>query len=381
MVIKHADPVASHTQAAPKPRAGRSRPLTPTQESRRAKVVANLLAPNVIPEDERQLERTYYGVAEAFRPRNRWQEWLTARIATMMTRVDRSERVERKLRDWASYRAFDFWDDDRELLAHDVAGRLRRDPGRAVRKLKQIPAGIDWLVGRWRSLAKLAPGDWTDEDHRHAADLLGGDESVDPATPGFAAAQIEALEADRARVEEADAILRGLVEADLSDSNVPDLNKLRREVRASHRQLKWYADQFHVEHPDRWDDPMRRPASEKVTPDGFREVNYNHFEGPRTPASPPTPPRVEAAPVELRPGERDDCRASGRTEFGITNPTVPVASFAAALVAPSPTAPTATKTPDRAPTHPPKGDVLTREQARRLKRSRRNADRAASEPG
>ena len=105
----------------------------------------------------------------------------------------------------------------------------------------------------------LGPDDWTDERRELAYRLLGGDERVDPATPGFAAAQLESLAADRGRVEEADAVLRGLVESDLSDANVPDLNKLRREVRSWHRQLKWCADQFHVEHPDRWDDPMRRP--------------------------------------------------------------------------------------------------------------------------
>ena len=70
---------------------------------------------------------------------------------------------------------------------------------------------------------------------------------IDVAAPGLGPAEIAELEGERDRVAEADEIIRGLT-------------KLRRYARSLHRQMKWYIDQFHVEHPDRWDDPMRLPA-------------------------------------------------------------------------------------------------------------------------
>ena len=176
----------------------RRRSLTPMKEARRTKVVKNLTDPTVIAEDELTLEKQYYGVFEAFQPRNRWQEWLTARVSTLMLRISRAERVERKLRDWASYRAFDFWEDDQRLAVEVLGEKLRRDPAKVAAKLRQSPAGLDWLVARWRMLADLGPEDWTDERRELACRLLGGDERVDPATPGFVAAQLEGLEADRA---------------------------------------------------------------------------------------------------------------------------------------------------------------------------------------
>ncbi len=35
--------------------------------------------------------------------------------------------------------------------------------------------------------------------------------------------------------------------------------------------MKWSIDQFHVEHPDRWDDPMRQPGT--ISRDLLREQN------------------------------------------------------------------------------------------------------------
>ncbi len=125
-----------------------------------------------------------------------------------------------------------------------------------------------------------------------------------PDERGFVAAQIDGLEALRERVVEADAIIRGLVEADLHDDGVPGLAKLRRYVRSLQRQLKWYVDQFHVEHPDRWDDPRRRPAAYGPVVEAYRPPNPNHFEGatpePARPSSPKSTKRSHLAPQPHR---------------------------------------------------------------------------------
>ena len=185
------DVVGSVPEVAPSPSGRRAR--SPGKTARRDQVIARLAGPTVIAEDAGLLERSYSGVTEAFRPRNRWQEWVSARITTLMLRIDRSERVERKLRDWASFRAFDFWEDDQKLAVADLAAKLPRNPARVVAQLRQTPAGVDWLLARWRTLAQLDPAGWTAAHREHAAQLLGGDDSGDPAAPGFAAARLAEL--------------------------------------------------------------------------------------------------------------------------------------------------------------------------------------------
>ena len=304
MVYVDLPPEVEGEQAPVAPaRAGR-RPLSPKRSWRRDKVITQLVDPVVIGETAGLLEQQVGDIRSAFKPRNGWQDWLTSTIATIMLRINRSERIERKLRDWASYRAFDFWEDDQMLAVETVAPRIGKEPARVVAKLRETPAGIDWLLARWRTLARVAPRDWTDEQRELAARLVGGDAGVDPAGEGFVAERINALTEFREQVAQADAIIRGLVEADLHDDGVPGLAQLRRYVRSLHRQLKWYVDQFHVEHPDRWDDPRRRPASEAQPHNEWRPPNPNHFEGKADspvvvaePApTPAAPPRDETKP-------------------------------------------------------------------------------------
>jgi len=263
-------------------RSGRE-PLSPQRSYRREKVIQQLVNPIPIGESAELLEQQSRDIHHAFQPRNGWQDWLTDTIATILLRINRSERVERKLRDWASYRAFDFWEEDQRLAVETVALKLGKEPARVVAKLRETPAGIDWLLGRWRLLARVEPRSWTDDQRDLAARLVGGDEGIDPAAPGFVARRIADLESYRQNGQHADAIIRGLVEADLHDDGVPGLAKLRRYVRSLHRQLKWYVDQFHVEHPDRWDDPRRRAASEGRPVEEWRPRNHNHFEGKAEP--------------------------------------------------------------------------------------------------
>ncbi len=257
---------------------------------RREGLLKHLSDPTVVAETAELLERQADDIRSALQPRNGWQDWLTDTIATIILRINRSERIERKLRDWASYRAIDFWEEDQKLAVETVALKIGKEPARVVAKLRETPAGLDWLIARWRLLARVAPSEWSDAQRELAAWLIGGESAVDPSVAGFVAERIAELAAHRERVVEADAIVRGLVEADLSDDAVPGLAKLRRYVRSLHRQLKWYVDQFHVEHPDRWDDPRRRPASEGPAVEAYRPRNPNHFEGK------PAPPAAEVAP-------------------------------------------------------------------------------------
>ena len=276
-----------------------SSPLAPKKAWRREGLLQHLKDPTVVAETAGLLEQQAGDIYHAFKPRNGWQEWLTSTIATIMLRINRSERIERKLRDWASYRAIDFWEDDQKLAVETLAIRIGREPARTLAKLRETPAGIDWLLARWRLLARVEPQAWTDEHREVAERLLGGNENrIDPARPGFVALTIAGLEAYRGRVVEADAIARGLVEADLNDDAVPGLARLRRYVRSLQRQLKWYVDQFHVEHPDRWDDPRRRPAVYGPAVEAFRPPNPNHFEG-----ATPTPPQATVAAAAPRNDE------------------------------------------------------------------------------
>ena len=294
--------------------------LSPRRSSRREQVIQQLLRPTVVAETADLLERQAVEVYSAFKPRNGWQDWLTSTVATLMIRINRSERVERKLRDWASYRAFDFWEDDQKLAVETVALRIDKEPAKVVAKLRETPSGIEWLIARWRTLAKVEPQGWTDDHRALAIRLLGGDSGADPVAPGFVARRIGDLEAVREQVKQADEIIRGLVEADLHDDGVPGLAKLRRYVRSLHRQLKWYVDQYHVEHPDRWDDPRRRPACEGPAREQWRPPNPDHFEGKPDSTSNQSKP----APRDIAP-ENDETNPlfeASALENGETNPFV-----------------------------------------------------------
>jgi len=297
-------------------------PLAPKRAWRRGKVIQQLVDPIVIGESAGQLEQQAGDIRSAFQPRNGWQDWLTDTIATLILRINRSERIERKLRDWASYRAFDFWEKDQKLAVETVALKIGKEPARVVAKLRETPTGIDWLLARWRLLARVEPQSWTDEQRDLATRLVGGAEGIDPAAPGFVAGRVAELEAYRDGVQHADAIIRGLVEADLHDDGVPGLARLRRYVRSLHRQLKWYVDQFHVEHPDRWDDPRRRPASEGRPVEEWRPRNHNHFEGRPEPLPIVSPePPVAAAP---RNAETNPPRETSAPRNDETKPFEPV---------------------------------------------------------
>ena len=307
-----AQPQSASTDRSETPKHRARRVLSDRTAAWRTKLLTQLQNPVLFAEDADALTHQANDIYRAFKPRNGWQDWLTSEIAVLMVRINRGSRIERRLREYAAYRAIDFWEDDQALEVETLAARLDRDPARVVARLRQSPAGCAWLLRRWRALERVEPRSWTAEQRTLAGRLLGGDDAnaIDPTRPGLASEQVADLEAEEERVAEADAIRRGLVEADLSD-DIPDLTRLRRHARSLHRQLKWYIDQFHVEHPDRWDDPRRQPAfvaHELMDQQRDRPSSWSFAEPPRTNAEtkPPTP---------AAPPKNSETKPLGRVEL------------------------------------------------------------------
>lgn len=264
---------------------------------RRAQVLTQLAAGDAAGEDAGLLARHQEEMIATLRPSGAWQHWVAGEVATLMVRISRTARVECRLRDWAAYRAIDFWEEDQALAVATLALRLEKDPARTVARLRQTPAGCDWLLKRWRALGAVAPAAWTAEQAELAARLLGGDAAVDPAAPGFVAERVAELTTYRGRVEEADAILRGLVEADLSDAGVPGLAGLRRYARSLQRRLTWCLDNFHLV-------PAGAPAAAS----------------PSIPTTPTTAPKSIASEQESANRETNPISSAQKPPPGETNP-------------------------------------------------------------
>ena len=390
-------PPEENTAAEPAAPSRKGRPsLSHKRQWRRDNLIKQLVDPTVVAETPGLLERQAADIYEAFKPRNGWQDWLTTTIATIILRINRSERIERKLRDMASLRAIDFWEDDQKLEVETVALRIGKQPAKVISTLRNTPAGIDWLIVRWQILSRIKPEDWNDAQRELAANLVAGETEVDPSRAGFADAQIDELQVHRERIAQADAITRGLVEADLNDDGVGGLAKLRRYLRSLHRQLKWYVDQFHVEHPDRWDDPMRRPAIYGPQVEKYRPRNPDRFEGETSPRSDETKP-TPVAEVVLENDETKPLIAEITHEIDETKPLI--AEIAHEIDETKPFEATAEATPSAIPVkiEPPvfihdysnekgrnhsralKAGEHSREYARRQKAARRKTNLALAE--
>ena len=313
-------------EQAEKPKGRARRVISERSASKRVRLLEQLTNPVVEAEDVEGLTDQDNGIDSVFKPRNAWQGWLTSQVAIIMVRIDRCSRIERRLRDYASYRAIDFWEEDQKLEVETLAVKIDRQPARVVAKLRQTPAGCEWLLTRWHILANVAASDWTDVHRTLAGRLVGADPVVDPAAPGFAAEQVAELQAQRIRIAQADEILRGLVEADLSDSGVPGLAGLRRYARSLHRQLLFYLDQFHGEHPDRWDDPRQKPASAapKFADRERERKSTRSFAGakPQGDETKPTPVAATKPEVDRETGfdETKPIRSDSRRENDETKP-------------------------------------------------------------
>ena len=134
-----------------------------------------LLESPAVPEDFEQVRDRSLDWYRAFKPRTDFHAWLVDQVTVLSLRVDRSQRIERRLRDRHSLRAELAWDLDRRQEAEALGAKLVRRPAEVAAGLRRTPQGCDWLTRRWDLLARAAeaPGGWTAEQLSVVYDLLG----------------------------------------------------------------------------------------------------------------------------------------------------------------------------------------------------------------
>ncbi len=190
-------PTTPCDQPTETPKARARRVISARSTVRKEQLMETLVESVVVPEDAEGLTQQADSIYYAFKPRNAWQDWLTSEIATIMVRICRCSRIERRMRESAAYRAIDFWEDDQKVEVETLALKIHRQPGKTVAKLRLTPAGCDWL-----RVALAIPGeDRPERVDRRAAGAGGGPgrrrPEHRPDGPGFAAAQVAELEAQR----------------------------------------------------------------------------------------------------------------------------------------------------------------------------------------
>ncbi len=133
--------------------------------------------------------------------------------------------------------------------------------------------------------------------------------------------------------------------------------------------MKWYVDQFHVEHPDRWDDPMRQPAfvaHDLLDQQRTRKPTWNFAEP--TPPSPTVPAPTETKPTPTEPAPHPqftETKPSVRVELQASlAAAVPQPPVSKAVVAPE-VRPPAAESPRRRERNSPAQEAVRRDKAAR----------------
>jgi len=136
-----------------------------------------LCASQPLPEDAELIETRSQEYFRALLPQNAFQAWMSNEAALVSVRIDRCERMERRVRDKVSLRAELTWDDDRKYEAEVLARSLGSQPAETSEALRRTPHGCDWLMNRWALLAHAALTSdgkgWTEEQVKLAFDLSG----------------------------------------------------------------------------------------------------------------------------------------------------------------------------------------------------------------
>ena len=84
-----------------------------------------LCASAVVPESLELIQERASEWFYALKPQNEYQSWLVDKITVLSLRVDRVERMERRLRDRRSLRAELAWDEDRKVEVEALGGPAR----------------------------------------------------------------------------------------------------------------------------------------------------------------------------------------------------------------------------------------------------------------
>jgi len=288
------------------------------EQSRANALKHGLCAAVVVAEDAELVQRRSVDFFKTLRPQNHFHCWLVTEVALLSIRIDRSERIERRVRDKVAIGAELSWDDDRRIEAALLGGSLGHRPEVVVEQLRKNPQGCEWLMGRWAMLAHSADvhGTWTPEQDQLAFDLLGTpaefrrghkpgasldfdgrvvESANDPAA--VARREITALRDRRELVEGLDEAARSLAMSDLGDDSDPELRRLRRYEATLHGRLRWCLAQLRHQSPHQ--EPFRGLMTTWL---GQQEPLSPEAEAP--PAPPIPEPKAEAPPESagwLRP--------------------------------------------------------------------------------
>ncbi len=266
-----------------------------------------------VPEDAESVADRSRSWLGAFKPQNLYHAWIMDEMAVLTVRLDRSGRIERRLRDKVSLRAELFWDDDRRSEAEAIGARLSGNPAATLDLLRRTPQGCEWLMTRWALLARAADRDlrWDPAQKALAFDLLGVPIEARGGTPGelidlegrvvdpgtgpadVARREVAALLARRDEVAPADDLDRSMAEADMADEPTDELRRLRRYETALHRRLRWYVAQIGQESP-------RLRTNSDLLLNFFRPVDEPAPE-PAPPEQIPPPEAEPEAEVEAEP--------------------------------------------------------------------------------
>jgi hypothetical protein len=297
-------------------------PKTPEgKQKSRANALKHGLCSNIIVEEDRDaLQERNRELFYALKPQNDYHNWLVDKAALVSLKVDRVERIERRLRDKAALRAELAWDDDRRLEAEILGGMLAKRPAETVETLRRTPHGCEWLMTRWAMLARVADVEkaWNDDQTSLAFDLLATptvfrtgrkpgetldfdgnlvEAADDPAA--VARRAIAELKQQREIAADLDEVERALVEADLTHDLDPEMRRLRRYEGTLHRRFQWCVAQ--INHPSPY-----KAANPGLTP------NWTAPPEPELKPEPPLPEELLAAkhsplsphpPFDLEPDE------------------------------------------------------------------------------
>ena len=108
------------------------------------------------------------------RPVTSHEKWLVEQMALATIRIDQCRLEEDCLRTLTSQRAVNFWDEERQVDAEELAGKLSRNPALVVAKLRRTLHGSFWLRERWESLEEAAMESvWDEKQGALALDMLG----------------------------------------------------------------------------------------------------------------------------------------------------------------------------------------------------------------
>ncbi len=261
----------------------------------------------VVAEDAERFQARAVAFYQALKPQDEWQAWISEGAAMITLRIDRVERIERKLREKASWRASAFWDDDRRLEAERLGSTLGQDPARVVGELRMTKTGCDWLIERWAILAAIADRHpWTDAQKTLAYNMLGTplearedavgtliDElgsrlDAQPSEAEVARDAIVGLRLRRDRAAEIDEIDQSLAQADLAEDNGPDFQRLRRYELTLQKRLRWYLQQMDRE-------PLQGMARPYYKPNYYNPPENLDNPDLETPIGAPAPNISEAA--------------------------------------------------------------------------------------